>query len=602
MKYVRIGLCMITVIALIVPSPVAAQRDPFSVDTGTSRTRPIHVESEAETVSPRNENEVPTKSQPAPETQAVMSVQPQTLSPASGMPVPSSPSTKIKPNDSSAASPDVQKAPAAANTGRVLITKVRFAGEELEEFIELYNADDKPLQLAGWKLQVLKKDASTPNDNPRVIKTFGDVVLAPGEFYVLRNGPATDGFDETFDIKVKNSLTNDGSVRLVNAAGVQSDLIGWAKTRQFETAPAPAPDSSKPNAVLQRCVTNGAVVDNDNNQTDFAYYERYELRWFVACQEDPPVPRNACRGVSFSEIGANLEEPFIEVYNSANQAVDLTGCQITTNRSKKNYVFTKHELAPGGFLAIKLNDTSLNLVKSSGTVYLLTSTGDEIDAQPYEVTAKNTSWSLIDGEWKQTYVPTPGAANTYQKWPPCPAGKVRSEETGHCIGVARAESEPVPCQSWQYRNPETGRCKNYLKTADQKPCQEGQYRSEATGRCRSIASAAAKVLKPCRDDQFRNPATGRCKKIAADSEVVKECAEGFERNPATKRCRKIVQSNILSAGFGPEKVKHVAGAVWGWWVFGGVSFLALVYAGWQWRWEMKRLIARTATIVTGSKK
>ena len=160
----------------------------------------------------------------------------------------------------------------------------------------------------------------------------------------------------------------------------------------------------------------------------------------------------------------------------------------------------------------------------------------------------------------------------------------------------RSQSSPrddlAPCQAGYYRHPETKRCRKIEVAKTPAPCKEGYYRSEQTGRCRSIVALAAKTLKPCQDGYFRNPETGRCKKIAAADDILKDCPEGFERNPTTRRCRKIKTASMPVVGSATAGVQHVAGATWGWWVFGGVSLLAVGYGAWQWRWELSQLIRR----------
>lgn len=122
------------------------------------------------------------------------------------------------------------------------------------------------------------------------------------------------------------------------------------------------------------------------------------------------------------------------------------------------------------------------------------------------------------------------------------------------------------------------------------PCREGQYRSEETNRCRSIVSAAASVLKPCADDQFRNPATNRCKKIASSDDIaLADCGEGRERNPATNRCRNVKRSVPPAAGFAVEPIRDSASVFIGWWVLGGITLVAVGYAGWEWREEIGRV-------------
>jgi len=197
---------------------------------------------------------------------------------------------------------------------------------------------------------------------------------------------------------------------------------------------------------------------------------------------------------------------------------------------------------------------------------------------------------LIDDEWMQTFMITENSENIFKEYPDCQSGYERNV-LGRCVKIATPPVES-PCPVGQYRHPETRRCRKIEAEKTITPCKDGYYRSEETGRCRSIASAAAKTLKPCPEGQFSNSSTGRCKKIASTDDIVKECPEGFERNPQTKRCRKIKSANMPAAGSAAAEVKQVAGATWGWWVFGGVSLLAVGYGVWQWRWEISQIVRK----------
>lgn len=150
----------------------------------------------------------------------------------------------------------------------------------------------------------------------------------------------------------------------------------------------------------------------------------------------------------------------------------------------------------------------------------------------------------------------------------------------------------VPCRDDQYRSEETNRCRSIVSARVVTPCREGQYRNEATNRCRSIA-VAANALKPCADDQFRNPETNRCKKIASSDDVaLADCGEGRERNPLTNRCRNIQRSVPPVADFAVEPIRDSTSVFVGWWILGGVAFVAVSYAGWEWREEIGRLIRK----------
>ncbi|MBP9667363.1 lamin tail domain-containing protein [Candidatus Saccharibacteria bacterium] len=270
---------------------------------------------------------------------------------------------------------------------------------------------------------------------------------------------------------------------------------------------------------------------------------------------------NQCGGLRLSEIAANNDTQFIEVYNAAGTELDIGGCQLQTNRSQTaSYVFPADTILPtGSFLTVPIASTSLTLTKTtSGTVYILNSDGSsEVDARSYENLDASTALALVGGTWLQTFTVTPGVENQYSQYPACEEGYVRNTETGRCNKV-EIVAIPTACLSTQYRSSDTGRCRNVASSATSlTPCMPGQYRSAETNRCRSLVTAAGSQVKPCGVNQ--------------------------ERNPSTNRCRNSIKS--VSADFPVEAVKASATSTVGWWAFGGVGALAVGYAGWEWRRE-----------------
>lgn len=278
---------------------------------------------------------------------------------------------------------------------------------------------------------------------------------------------------------------------------------------------------------------------------------------------------NQCVGLKLSEIAANYTTQFIEVYNELSEPIDISGCQLQTNRSQSaSYVFAENTvLEAGAYKAVPVSDAGLSLTKTtSGTVYLLNSEGSsEVDSRGYENLDENTSLALVGGRWVQTFSVTPGSENSYQEYLPCQSGYIRSEETGRCNKIEVATA---------------------LKS-----CGDNQYRSEETGRCRNLATLASTVTA-CAENQYRNPETNRCKLIASTVDEPKQCPAGQERNATTNRCRMIVSNAIPSADFPVQKTTDAANAVLGWWAFAGVGSLILGYGGWEWRYEISRFFRK----------
>ena len=482
-----------------------------------------------------------------------------------------------------APSPVQTTAESPEKTAPLLISKV----SPDKKYIEIYNPTDSNVTLAGWNIEHYKADVKTGG------REFKDEVILANDFLVLSNDPALTKAVK-FN-KVPNMIQSEGSVVLSRSDGSTADVVGWGEAKKFLGASVAGGVKT-----IWRCFAGNLIVDSKNNLADFSSNKTADDQEVAPyarphCKApEPPKPLNKCEGLKLNEVASHVDEPFIELVNMSDKAITTAGCKLETSSNNSQEVLGDIELKPGELRAVKVSHTKLKLPKTKGKVYVLDEAGAEIDATEYDKIAKDASWSLLDGEWMQTFAVTENAANAFKEYADCQAGYMRNE-SGKCVKIPTPSTVSdvlAPCPAGQYRHPETRRCRKIEAAKTVTPCKEGYYRSEETGRCRSIASAAAKTLKPCPDGQFRNPATGRCKKIAATDDILKDCPEGFERNPATRRCRKIKTASIPVVGSATAGVQHVAGATWGWWVFGGVSLLAAGYGAWQWRWELSQLIRR----------
>lgn len=471
----------------------------------------------------------------------------------------------------------------------ILISKI----SQDKKYVEIYNSTNQNVNLAGWKIEYYAGPVAKP-----VGKVFKNEVILPNEFLVLSNDKMLAGA-----IKFDNNLglaQNDGSVVLLRSDGSIADTVGWGNNSK--SAGSPIKGGVK---IVWRCFIDGNIIDSKNNSTDFLSSKDSDNQEIVPysrpnCKSPEPKPEpskelNKCEGLKLSEIASNVDEQFIEIINSGEKTVITTGCKLTVGDSGVRENIGDIELNPGEFLTIKIKNTKLKLPKTKGKVYLLDEAGSKISSAGYNNIPKGASWSLIDDEWTQTFRITENSENIFKEYPDCQSGYERNA-LGKCVKIATPPVEN-PCPAGQYRHPETRRCRKIEAAKTITPCKDGYYRSEETGRCRSIASAAAKTLKPCPEGQFRNSSTGRCKKIASTDDIAKECPEGFERNPQTKRCRKIKSASMSTVGSAAAEVKQVAGATWGWWVFGSVSLLAVGYGVWQWRWEISQFVRKIREII-----
>lgn len=479
----------------------------------------------------------------------------------------------------------------------LLISKLQVGldGNSSAEFIEIYNPSPEAVLLDDWQLEYLMSSFDPAEDQPEVLLTINDIELAGRGFLVITN----QGYlDEQADLSYGNGsnvLAQNGSLRL-SRNGQVVDLVGWGSASQYLGSPAAAEKYGS----IERCIDGQLqVVDSRDNQLDFAVYDWPSalpvFGLLAACPDDelpddPDVVVNPCLNLILSELATNVDRQFIEIYNQSDQAVDLKGCQLSSRKHGQLVVLGGIEVAAHQYEAVYLDDHQVQLYKTvDDTVYLLSSDDSEVDKVDYDGLDEGTAWALVDGQWSQTYQPTPYQSNIAQPYQPCQPGQQRNPLTNRCVMIDQSDGDLKPCAADQERNPLTNRCRKTATLASQLvPCQPGQFRNPATNRCKSMTTASA--LVPCDPDQERNPETNRCRKIGSSVSQLKPCADGYERNPETNRCRKVRGAIGEVAGYAVEPIADSAQSTLGWWAFGGVALLAAGYGTWEWRHEISRLI------------
>ena len=164
------------------------------------------------------------------------------------------------------------------------------------DFIEIFNAGDTPVNLAGWSVQYAGATATTWSTT-----TLASIVLSPGQYYLVQqaggsNGAALPNPDATGTIAM---AAGAGKVALVKSTTVLTgtcpnsanivDLVGYGSTASCFRGAAPAPAASNTNAATRK--TNGCT-DTRNNSTDFALAS--------------PSPRNTFTHINLCSITALL--------------------------------------------------------------------------------------------------------------------------------------------------------------------------------------------------------------------------------------------------------------------------------------------------------
>lgn len=280
--------------------------------------------------------------------------------------------------------------------------------------------------------------------------------------------------------------------------------------------------------------------------------------------------------------GDDTGREFIELYNPNDLRLFLGVYRLVIGGNDgKVYTFPDGSfIEPHAYYVLTNSDINYTLTNTGSQVQLLDDNGLVIDQTiPYIDAKDDTAWALIEGEWRYTNRPTPGASNLNAEHAPVLAAST---------DLVADPATLAPCGEGKYRNPVTNRCRTItVDVPVLTACSDGEYRNQETNRCRKIATTFLASLTPCKDDQYRSEETNRCRSItAANTNQLAPCKDGQERNPETNRCRTIATAAIPPAAFAVEPIAPSGKAFVGWWALGGIGVLAAGYGIWEWHREI----------------
>jgi hypothetical protein len=157
------------------------------------------------------------------------------------------------------------KCKAAVTNGAVLISEFRFQGETAtDEFIELYNNTDAPINLGGYSVVINLLSVALDSTT---LPARGHYLLAFSPGYTLSSYAAPD---QDYSTTLAGGAAPDSSVRLLNASGQVLDKVGFTTSLAGTCEGAClTPTSALGQYSFVRLMTTGLPQDTDNNAADF---------------------------------------------------------------------------------------------------------------------------------------------------------------------------------------------------------------------------------------------------------------------------------------------------------------------------------------------
>ncbi|HSN75398.1 MAG TPA: lamin tail domain-containing protein, partial [Anaerolineae bacterium] len=278
-------------------------------------------------------------------------------------------------------------------------------GDANDEYIELYNANDFPVDLGGWQVDDVASGGSASYTLPAgtMLEAQGFLPLWSRDTHIVLNNSGGD------------------AVRLLRPDGVEvhshsytSAPVDAATSKtvdgggEWTTAYPPSPGASNQPATPTPTPTATPTA------TPGVYPDGVSLNEFM------PDPASDWNG----DGAADQDDEYIELHNANDFAVDLSGwrlddmddgLRITPDGSPPYALPAGTTIPASGFLLVFRSESGIALNNDGDWVRLLRPDGVVVEASEYSASRDDQAVSkTIDGgsEWTRSYQPTPGGSNT----------------------------------------------------------------------------------------------------------------------------------------------------------------------------------------------
>jgi hypothetical protein len=481
----------------------------------------------------------------------------------------------------------------------------RVSATDGSEFVQIHNTSATPVDVNQMEVRIFGT-----GEKPRATADFGSGTIAANGFVLLSQVEPTDKLLDS-----NNPLVQNGRVELW-ADEVMSSYVCWG-TVSCPNRVAGSLDDGK--ALENNCLSSICTAETYTKKDAPPIIEYGGWTPFVALPNDPPIdepdnpidetpdpsaPLNLCTDFVISEIAANVDDQFIELYNHSTAPASLSGCwlEIEYGNTRKSIILPDEVVPADSYYAVAITQAA-TLAKSPSVdraVRLLAEDNSEAAAATYGALAAGSAWALFADGWHSTPYPTPDAANSLSRVTgggatnDC-AGLIITEIAANYdnqfIEIMNSGASAVNLDGCQLR---TNR-NNNAYVFDSEVLSAGAYRvvtitdspltltKTTTGTVYIVASdgltevAAVsyanlkagttwalvdgewqqtyqatpgadnvwQAYPACQDGYERNLATGRCNKIT-EPDVLAPCPDGQYRSAETNRCRKLETASTLT--------------------------------------------------------
>lgn len=294
-------------------------------------------------------------------------------------------------------------------SGGPIISLIQIGGDKAsDEFVELFNPTDQPINLSGWSLRKkTKSDASVKGSS---IKTLGAADGVPAHGHLVWAN-STGVFKDFADVTTTGSLSADNSLGLFDQDGVLVDFATWGDGHVAPFGPKNFENLKEKERAARDHPTLSWSISKSPTPTN-SLGEKYQE------ELPPPPPPSTSWTVRINEVFPNPKAKgdigeFIEFYNFGENDIDLSGWTLRDASTTGKYVFPAGKtIMKAGYFVVTDQDFTLSLNNTKEGLSLFDSGGNLVHSVAYEKTKEGVTLNWVNGRLRGGRTPTPGAENT----------------------------------------------------------------------------------------------------------------------------------------------------------------------------------------------
>jgi hypothetical protein len=166
----------------------------------------------------------------------------------------------------------LQQPPSGIAKEKILISEVGIIKEKGKEaqYIELYNPNNKEINLKDWVLEKLDKNGNgraLVSSSTRESKFDESVKIAPFSYLLIAKEDSNLNIQPDLKWAKSYSLAKDNSIRLINDKNEIVDLVGWGNAKECEGECYPENPENK--ALVRKAGTSSTETSMKNEEKDF---------------------------------------------------------------------------------------------------------------------------------------------------------------------------------------------------------------------------------------------------------------------------------------------------------------------------------------------